>query len=203
MSTILVLYASTEGQTRKIAEHIANRLSDKEHMVDVCDYARFAHPRHVDCYDAVIAGAPIYRGRHSLGFRGFIQAAVEFLNKKPTGFFSVSLSAAGDQSQRDDARNCLDALLAKTGWMPTTKAIIGGALLYRQYGFLKRLILKWIVARAYGPTDTSKNYEFTNWSEVNEFADEFASCLSLVEENRLLPSKQGRSDYSRVHLQLQ
>jgi menaquinone-dependent protoporphyrinogen oxidase len=54
---------------------------------------------------------------------------------------------------------------------------VAGALLYRKYGFLKRWIMKRIVARAGGDTDTSRDYEYTDWNDMRAFAKEF---LQLV-----------------------
>jgi len=89
-------------------------------------------------------------------------------------FFSVSLSAAGKtEGQRQHARDCLDQFLRQTHWQPRATAIIAGALLYRTYGFWLRLMMKWIAWREGGDTDTSKDYEYTDWNQVRQFTEEF------------------------------
>jgi menaquinone-dependent protoporphyrinogen oxidase len=53
--------------------------------------------------------------------------------------------------------------------------LFGGALCYRQYGFLKRLMMKRIVRDKPGnlSTDTSRDHEYTDWDEVKRFAEDF------------------------------
>ena len=48
---------------------------------------------------------------------------------------------------------------------------MAGRLAYTQYGFLTRFIMKWIARRQGGPTDTTRDYEFTNWDNVTRLAD--------------------------------
>jgi menaquinone-dependent protoporphyrinogen oxidase len=50
-------------------------------------------------------------------------------------------------------------------------ATLGGALRYTQYGFLKRFLMKQISRRHNGPTDTSRDYEFTDWQRVDRFVE--------------------------------
>ena len=51
--------------------------------------------------------------------------------------------------------------------------IVAGALLYTHYNFFVRWLMKRIVANAGGDTDTSKDYEYTDWSDVRAFAADF------------------------------
>jgi len=58
--------------------------------------------------------------------------------------------------------------------------LFGGALLYTQYGFIKRRLIKKI-ARDKGTldTDTSHDYVYTDWESVKHFAEEFLSGAEL------------------------
>ena len=38
--------------------------------------------------------------------------------------------------------------------------------------------MKWIVRRAGGDTDTSRDYEYTNWADLRGFADRFNRIVS-------------------------
>ncbi len=59
--------------------------------------------------------------------------------------------------------------VAETGWAPAHVLPVAGALAYSRYNFLIRFVLKRI-ARANGaPTDTSRDYEFTDWQAVDNF----------------------------------
>jgi menaquinone-dependent protoporphyrinogen oxidase len=57
--------------------------------------------------------------------------------------------------------------------------LFGGALLYRQYGLLKRYMMKRIVRDKPGglSTDTSRDHEYTDWDDVNRFAEDFLARL--------------------------
>jgi menaquinone-dependent protoporphyrinogen oxidase len=60
-----------------------------------------------------------------------------------------------------------------------TGGLFGGALLYRQYGILKRLMMKKIVRDKPGnlSTDTSRDYVYTEWDEVRAFTERFLDRL--------------------------
>ena len=62
---------------------------------------------------------------------------------------------------------------------PLQVGYFGGALLYRQYGLLKRLMMKKIVRDKPGnlSLDTSRNHEYTEWDDVQRFAEEFLRRL--------------------------
>jgi menaquinone-dependent protoporphyrinogen oxidase len=56
--------------------------------------------------------------------------------------------------------------------------LFGGALLYTQYGFIKRYVMKQITRhKGSSDTDTSRDYVYTDWESVKHFAEEF---LELV-----------------------
>jgi menaquinone-dependent protoporphyrinogen oxidase len=65
--------------------------------------------------------------------------------------------------------------------------LFGGALLYRQYGILKRYMMKWIVRDKPGMSlDTSRDYVYTDWDQVKRFAEEFVE--------RMVPKASGLAD---------
>ena len=43
---------------------------------------------------------------------------------------------------------------------------------YPKYNFLDKHMVRLIMYFSGGPTDLSKSYEFTDWKEVDRFADE-------------------------------
>ena len=38
--------------------------------------------------------------------------------------------------------------------------------------------MKRIVAKAHGDTDTSRDYEYTEWNDIRQFANDFADTLT-------------------------
>jgi menaquinone-dependent protoporphyrinogen oxidase len=51
---------------------------------------------------------------------------------------------------------------------------VAGALPYTRYNFLVRFLMKRIARKAGGPTDTSRDYDFTDWAALDRFAAAFA-----------------------------
>ncbi len=184
MSRILVVFDTTDGHTRRIAELIGEIVQGCGVEVEVCEVAQLAHDRVLEPFDGVVLGGPIYGGKHSCHLARFVERNLDQLNQWSSAFFSVSLSAAGDDEQRSDAWRCLEEFLAQTYWSPSMRAIFAGALLYQEYGLLKRWLMRFIVGRAGGDTDTSRNYEYTNWEEVEEFAREFATEVEWPHHER-------------------
>jgi menaquinone-dependent protoporphyrinogen oxidase len=76
----------------------------------------------------------------------------------------------------------LDAIknrfLEETGWRPVETKMVAGALPYSRYNWLKRWMMKRIVRKAGGDTDTARDYEYTDWDDVRAFA---TSCLPTPE----------------------
>jgi menaquinone-dependent protoporphyrinogen oxidase len=174
MLRLLVAYTTYDGHTAKIAERIASTLRENDCAVEVCDLARLRPERPVHEYDGVIAGGPLHGGKHHPQLVRFAAQNCDVLNEQPSAFFSVSLSAAGNVEQQRDATRCLNEFLDETGWKPSATAIVAGALLYRKYGFFKRWMMKMIVKRGgTGDTDTSRNYVYTDWNAVDDFAKRF------------------------------
>jgi menaquinone-dependent protoporphyrinogen oxidase len=50
---------------------------------------------------------------------------------------------------------------------------VAGALPYTRYNFLIRFMMRRIVKTEGGDTDTSRDYEYTDWAAVDRFAAEF------------------------------
>ena len=133
MLRLLVAYTTYDGHTAKIAERIAATLRSADCAVEMCDLARSRPGRSLEDYDGVIAGGPLHGGDHPPQLRTFASENRVTLNTKPSAFFSVSLSAAGNEEQQGDATRCLNEFLEETGWKPSRATIVAGALLYREY----------------------------------------------------------------------
>lgn len=175
MEPILVLFASIDGHTARVAERIGERLSAAGHRV-VLRTADEAPARIDDC-EAVVVGAAIRYGHHSRRLERWARAQRLALAGKPNAFFSVCLSAGGPGARPQTAKGYVDAFRKRTGWDPRATASFAGALLYRKYNPVIRLLMRLIVGMAGGDTDTSRDYEYTDWQAVDRFAAEFSAQL--------------------------
>jgi len=175
MGRIPVFFATTEGQTRRIAETIASVLREEGFDSEAIDLANAQPPRWLDITSAVV-GASIHGSRHQREARAFVVREARHLNARPSAFFSVSLSAGSrNPSEVDAARGLASAFAQATGWTPRRSACFPGKLAYTQYGFLKRWLMRRIAQKEGAPTDTSRDFEFTNWTAVRAFAHTVAA----------------------------
>jgi menaquinone-dependent protoporphyrinogen oxidase len=182
---ILVAYATAHGQTRKIAEAMVQRMRERGHVAEPIELPRFTSPPELTGYDAVVLGSPLYGARHRFRAARFARARRAALAALPTAFFSVSLSAGSrDESVRAEAEKCVDRFVAGTGWAPTLRACFAGALNYREYNPVLRMVMRRIAAASGGDVDTTRNHEYTDWSQVEAFTDAFLAAATTPRKDR-------------------
>jgi menaquinone-dependent protoporphyrinogen oxidase len=171
MTKIMIGYGTTEGQTARIAKRIAEVIRGQGVEVQALDLKRSSDVV-LDDYDAVIVGGSIHMGKHEDHVANFVRRNRATLERLPSAFFSVSLAAHGDMA---NAEAYVANFSEQTGWRPAQVGYFGGALLYRQYGFLKRLMMKKIVRDKPGglSIDTSRDHVYTDWDQVEGFAKAF------------------------------
>lgn len=177
----LVGYGTTEGHTRVIAERIGSWLGEKGDQVEVIDTANLPEGLDVASSDAYILLGSLHAGKHQASLVHFVQENLAYLLRKPSAFISASLTAVvTDDKHMADARRCIDQFFEETGWTPTLSTPVAGALLYTKYNWLKKMLLLKISRAEGGDTDTSRDYEYTNWMELRIFVDSFVENLASV-----------------------
>ena len=170
---MLVLYGTGEGQTAAVADRLGAVLAGRGHdvrTVDVDDGA--PDPA---SFDAVVVGASVHAGRHQPAVREWVSEHSDTLAALPTAVFQVSLSSA-TEGGRERAAGYLESFLEDTGWHPDRIGLFGGALRYSEYGFLERLVMRRIAARAL-PESPREDTEFTDWEEVAAFGDDVGAFV--------------------------
>jgi len=177
MARVLILYATTEGHTARVAERMAQRLREQGNTVKALRAEPSAMQPDLERYDGVIVGASVHYGRHPGHLRALLRVHRAALGARRNAFFSVSLSAGGPGAKPQAARRYVDTFLRQVGWQPQQTATFGGALQYSKYGALKRLVMILFVGLAGGDTDTSRDYEYTDWNAVDRFIHAFAQAL--------------------------
>jgi menaquinone-dependent protoporphyrinogen oxidase len=176
MAKIYIPYSTGEGQTAKIAEYIADVMRAHGHEAQTSDIGR-SEGSVPSGYDGVIVGASIHMGKHDKHAVGYVRDNRTALEQLPSALFSVSLAAHGDTHE---AEGYVEEFEQETGWRPPRVALFGGALLYTQYGFLKRHMMKKIAGGKPGNlgTDVSRDYVYTEWDGVQRFAEDFLEELT-------------------------
>jgi menaquinone-dependent protoporphyrinogen oxidase len=186
MRDVLVFYATTEGQTRRIAERIASDMRARgfnSRAIDVmsADAARVVW----DNVRGVLLGASLHAGRHQHAAVEFATTFRDRLNMYPSAFFSVSLSAASANAEEvATAGRLAREFAAGAGWKPSEIACFAGRLAYTHYGWFTRQIMKRIAKKEGGPVDTARDHELTDWDAVARFATRMADEIENAEHRR-------------------
>ena len=174
-----VFFATSEGQTRRIARRIASVLYDlgfDSCAIDVTGINAadidWTHVR------GAFVGASLHAGKHQKVAERFVKAHAAELTGVASAFFSVSLSAASKNAKEVEAADHLaKAFPVACGWVPVRVVSIAGRLAYREYGFFIRWTMKRIARKEGAPTDTSRDYELTNWADVDALARDMAKRI--------------------------
>lgn len=179
MTKILIVYGTTDGHTRKIAHVLAEDLRAERCSVDIVDAAGMLPRLSPEGYDGVIVAASVHIGDYQKAVARWVREHAVALNAKPSAFLSVSLAVVERRAQvRQEVISIMERLLERSGWRPTITKMVAGALPYTRYGWLKRQMMKRIVAKAGGDTDTTRDFEYTDWIDLRNFAQDFAGLAS-------------------------
>ncbi len=170
MKKTLIIYSTTDGQTKRICDRIIES-SDKKLEVTLC---KIENSLEVDLaqYTKIVIGASIRYGKHNPLVYKFVKVNKEELEKKQTAFFTVNVVARKKGKNKPDTNPYMKKFLELSGWRPNKLAVFAGRIDYPSYRFFDRLIIRFIMLITNGPTDTTKTYEFTDWKKVNQFAKE-------------------------------
>lgn len=187
MKPILVLYATREGYTERIADYVAAGLRRAGHAAKVHNAKGLGEPFALSSFSAAILAASVHLGRHEAEVESFAKKHCLELDRMPTAFISVSLSEAGAEDNAAsperraqstaDVHRMFEDFVKRTGWHPGRTVPVAGALLYSKYNFLVLFAMKRIARTAGASTDTSRDHEFTDWQALDRFVSEFMSSL--------------------------
>jgi menaquinone-dependent protoporphyrinogen oxidase len=104
----------------------------------------------------------------------WVQANLAALGDRPAAFVSVCLGVLQHDPAVDrELQAILQRFSTRTGWHPAVTKVVAGALPYTRYGWIKRFVMRRIAAKAHGDTDTTRDYEYTDWADLQGFARDF------------------------------
>jgi menaquinone-dependent protoporphyrinogen oxidase len=181
---IAIFFATREGQTLRIAERLSADLRARGVETDVFDVRHAPKPVDWTRYATAVVAASVHTGKHAPEMVSFVRRHRTQLEQLNAAFLSVSLSERGvedatlpEQRRRQHAADVamlIERFVKDTGWRPSRVLPVAGALAYRRYNLLVRFVMKRIAAEAGAPTDTSRNYDLTDWEKIDGFAAELA-----------------------------
>jgi menaquinone-dependent protoporphyrinogen oxidase len=180
MSELPVFFATTEGQTRRIAEHFAahaRSLGIDSHAIaiDSPQAARFSW----DGARAVVVAASVHAGTHQGEAEAFVRRNLVELNARPSMFVSVSLAINSKRpGEPEAARAIARAFPDHLGWKAEQVVCVAGRLAYTRYGLIKRFMMRRIAEKEGGPVDTGRDHELTDWAQVRAAASDIVHAIA-------------------------
>lgn len=178
---ILAVYGSNYGQAEAVVRRIIAILEAHGDTVSLFKGDAIPTDLSLSDFGAIVVAASIRMGRYEPYMHDFVQSHHDTLNARPTAFVSVNGTRPESAPEwRAEAEGYVEEFLKQTGWEPLTTASFAGALRYPRYDLLTRWIMKGISRRRGGPTDTSREYEFTDWDAVDQFGEDLARDLSTL-----------------------
>lgn len=165
----LIIYSSHDGQTKKIAEFIAQQIN-----AEVISLEQSA-VKNLDDFERIIIGASVRYGHFNTTLYKFIKKQTALLNQKTTAFFGVNLTARKADKNTPTTNVYVRKFLRRIAWQPTLSAVFAGALFYPRYNFFDRTMIRFIMKITGGETDPTVEIEYTDWNKVADFAAEFTA----------------------------
>jgi menaquinone-dependent protoporphyrinogen oxidase len=174
MSSILIVYSTTDGHTRKICQHLQRAIERHGNQVSLADMKDINTYRLSD-FDKIVLGASIRYGKHGPDVYAFIRHNQALLESKPSAFFSVNLVARKPDKRQADTNPYVRKFLRQISWQPKNLAVFAGKIDYQRYRLWDRNIIRLIMWITKGPTGPTTNIEFTDWVQVEEFGRRIAN----------------------------
>lgn len=173
MAAILIIYATVDGHTHKICKRIKTTLEQNTHQVRLISISEVA-AIDLNDFDKIVIGASIRYGKHHPLAIRFIKQQQALLQNKTSAFFSVNIVARKPNKNTPDTNPYLRRFMQTLSWKPDALAVFAGKLDYPRYGYLDRLMIQLIMRITKGPTDPSAVIEFTDWDQVEDFAQQIS-----------------------------
>lgn len=173
MTSILLIYSTTDGHTRTICQHIQSVIEKEGYNVTLLSIDKLP-PTNLKTFDKIILGASIRYGKHQKLVYDFISENQSLLRSKPSAFFSVNVVARKPDKNTPDTNPYVKKFLTQIPWTPDLCAVFAGKINYPEYRFFDRMMIRLIMAMTHGPTDPTTVIEFTDWEQVEVFAQSAA-----------------------------
>lgn len=169
MAHVLICYSTTDGHTVTICQRIASVLSQAGHEVNIKNLNE-SGADDLAASDKIVIGASIRYGKHQQSVFDFIDKHKAMLQSKPSAFFNVNVVARKENKNTPETNPYMQKFLSQISWQPDRLAVFAGKIDYQKYGFLDRMMIRFIMWMTKGPTDKNAVVEFTDWDKVEAFA---------------------------------
>ena len=161
---VLIIYASVEGQTARIARKVKSDLERAGHAVRMVD-AQGNEAVSLDDADRIILAAPVHERRHPRLFEALLTALKPQLEARSTLLISVSLSAAFPEGL-EEAGEYVTELKMRTGFTPSAELLVAGAVRTGHYDYFATQVLRHVLMRGRDFDPEGEGHEFTEWTAL-------------------------------------
>ena len=170
MDKILILFSTTDGHTVSICNRIGEILSATGSVIisSLEDISQIE----LENADKVLVGASIRYGKHNKNLFSFSKKYKSILDSKENAFFSVNAVARKPEKNDPGTNPYLIKFLKQSAWQPKKLGVFAGKIDYPKYKFIDKYMIRLIMWITDGPTDIRKSFEFTDWSKVDDFAND-------------------------------
>lgn len=174
---LLIAYATTDGQTRKIARFTADHLAATGQAVELMN-VEDAEGLDLSRFQGAILAGSLHAGGYQKTLRAFAKAEAARLALIPTLFLAVSLSAAGtDAEDWAGLRKCLAEFETETGWTPGRIEHVAGAFRFSEYDFFRAWAMRRIADQKGEQVEPGKDKEYTDWAALRAALDQWVAGL--------------------------
>ncbi len=166
---ILLIYSTIDGHTLQICRRLRATLESPRYQVTLIALADCAS-LDLSAFDKIVVGASIRYGKHRPELVEFLQRNGALLDARPSAFFTVNLVARKPEKNQPDTNPYMVKLMKRLSWRPKQLAVFAGKIDYPRYGFFDRQIIRFIMWLTGGPTGPRDVIDFTDWAQVDGFA---------------------------------
>jgi menaquinone-dependent protoporphyrinogen oxidase len=176
----VVVYASREGQTRAVAERLAESLRADLHDAEAIDHHAPTATTSLAVADAIVLAGSVHMGRIHGGLARFAARCAMTLSERPSALVIVCLTATKTGPEAEAILGSyVDTFLAGTTWKPDVVEFVAGALRPSRLGYLRRRLIAF-VSRQEGLDVPPEGIEFTDWEALERFAQTLSGWFPRV-----------------------
>jgi menaquinone-dependent protoporphyrinogen oxidase len=130
-----IIYTSKHGTTAKVAQMIAERLTDNQ--AAIIDLKKVKCPD-LNSFDGIILGTSVYAGTPSKRMQTFIKNHADILTAKRIGLFVCGMEP-NREKRRQELENAYPLSLKQQA---VARHFLGGEFLFEKMNFFERAVIK-------------------------------------------------------------
>ena len=182
-TNLQLYYATRDGQSRRIAAHIADRLGEHGmHTMPQDLEIVTPQPQNLGRASLLVLIAAVRYGRHLPEAEQLLKTYGDLTSRPPLVLASVNLTARKPGKDTPEGNAYLRKLIARHALQPAAATAIAGRLDYPRYTWWDRQIIRFIMLLTGGPTDPAAAVEYTEWHAVDALATRIAELQHATAE---------------------